>query len=94
MFRSSFSEAWFVPIWTVSNAMDGDGVKQLLVEGQAMRWVFFTLDGNHGLKGLECLYGSFKADRSWLEVMLRSGLGRDRADEIVGQDVRPDFLPN
>ena len=49
---------------------------------------------NQRLKRFQGLEGSFEADRPRLDVVLACGLRHDRADEIVGQDVRPDFFMN
>ncbi len=49
---------------------------------------------NQRLKRFQGLEGSFEADRPRLDVVLACGLRHDRADEIVGQDVRPDFFVN
>ncbi len=49
---------------------------------------------NQRLKRFQGLEGPFEADRSRLDIVLACGLRHDRADEIVGQDVRPDFFVN
>ena len=54
----------------------------------------FALDGDHRLEGFQRLDRSLEADRSRFDAVFAGGLGDDRADEIVGQDVRPDFLPD
>ena len=53
-----------------------------------------ALEGNQWLKGFQGLECAFEADRSWKHIVHGRGLSDDRADEIVGQDVRPNFLAN
>ena len=49
---------------------------------------------NQRLKRFQGLESPFEADRPWLDVVHGCGLRHDRADEIVSQDVRPDFFVN
>ena len=49
---------------------------------------------DQGLKSFQCLHRSFEADGPRLDVVPKSGLSHDRVDEIVGEDVSPDFLAN
>ena len=72
--------------------MKCDGVEQLLVEDGAERGVTASLKVDQRLKRFQRLERPFEADRSRLHAVLRRRLGHDRADEIVGQDVRPDLL--
>ncbi len=44
------------------------------------------------LKRFQGLARAFEADGTGQEVVLGRRLGDDRADEIVGQDVRPNLL--
>ena len=53
-----------------------------------------ALDVDDWLKSLQCLHGAFQANRSRLKVMFGCGLSHYRSDEVVSQDVRPDFLPH
>jgi hypothetical protein len=53
-----------------------------------------ALDGNHRLEAFHRLNGSLEVDRSRFDAVFCCGLGYDRAVEIVGQDMRPDLLPN
>ncbi len=45
-----------------------------------------------GWKASQRLDRSLETDRSGVETVFGCGLGDHRANEIVGQDVRPDFL--
>ena len=94
MFGSTFPQPTFKSVGPIGDPVFGDCIQQAIVEELAKGRVVLTLEGNHGLKGFECLERSLETDRSWFDAVLRSGLGHDRADEIVGQNVRPNFLPN
>jgi hypothetical protein len=72
----------------------GDRIEQVLVEDLAEGRVVFALESNHWLEGFERLDRSLEADRSWLDAVFGCRLSRDRTDEIVGQDMRPEFLPD
>ena len=47
---------------------------------------------NQSLELFEELESALEADRSRLNLMSYSGLRHDRADEIVSENMRPDFL--
>lgn len=49
---------------------------------------------NQSLKLFEKLKRPFEANCSWLNAMLGCGLSHYRTDQVVGQNVRPDFFPN
>ena len=53
-----------------------------------------ALDRNHWLKGFQGLDGSLETDGSRVEAVFACCLSDNRPDEIVGQQVRPDFLPH
>ena len=74
--------------------MSSDGIENLLIESVAEVGVVFSTDRNQRLEGFQCLDRSFEADRSWFDIVLAGGLGDDRADEIVGEDVSPDLFPD
>ena len=94
MFGSAFSQPRFIPVGSIGDAVVGDRIEQVLVEDLAEGRVVFALESNHRLKGFERLDRSLEADRSRFDAVFGCGLSHDRADEIVGQDVRPDFLPD
>ena len=73
--------------------MTCDGIKQVLVENQAELRVMGALDSDQRLEGFQCLDCTLEADRSWIDSSLDCCLSDDRADEIVGEQVRPYFLP-
>ena len=93
-FGSAFSSPRFVSVGSIGDSVDGDRVEQVLVEDLAEGRVVFALESNHWLKGFECLDRSLEADRSRFDAVFGCGLSHDRTDEIVGQDVRPEFLPD
>ena len=72
--------------------MAGDAIKQLFIENHSKRAASMVLVINQSLKLFEKLEGSFEANGSRLDVMLARRLSHNRANEIVGQDVRPDFF--
>ena len=74
--------------------MNCDGIQQLLVKAIAKCRVMLALDGNHRLEGFQRLDRTLEADRTRVDAMFRRGLGHDRTDEVVGQDMCPYFLPN
>jgi hypothetical protein len=74
--------------------MSGDGVEHLLVEILPSRSITLTLYGDQRLKRFQCLNCSLEADRTGFDVLLVGGLRDDGTDEIVSQDVCPDFLPH
>jgi hypothetical protein len=76
------------------HTVNGDGVKQMLVDPHAVCRSMFALERDHGLEGFECLDRSLETDRSWFHAVFGCGLSDDRADEIVRQHVGPDFLPD
>ena len=65
-----------------------------MVEAQPSLQVTSALKSNHGLECFQGLKGSLEADRAWLDVVPGSGLRDDRTDEIVGEEMCPDFLSN
>ena len=89
----AFSLARLESVRSISDAMKGDGIEQLLVEGGAES-AAESLKVDQRLKRLQCLQRPFEADRSRLQSAFRRSLGHDRADEIVGKNVRPDLFVN
>jgi len=69
-----------------------DAIKQLLVQGHPECAAPVLLVINQSLKFFEKLESSFEANRSRLNAMLACCLSHDRANEIVSEDVRPDFF--
>jgi len=94
MFGSAFSQPRFISVGPIPDSVFGNGIEQAMVEDLAEGRVVLTSEGNHGLKGFERLKCSLETDRSRFDAMFGSGLCRDRSDEVVGQDVRPEFLPD
>ena len=54
--------------------------------------VVFAGECNELPESLQRLNGAFEADRSGMNGVLGCSLSHDRADQIVGEDVRPNFL--
>ena len=90
--RRAFSLARLESVRSIGDAMKCDGVEQLLVEGGPERGVAASLKVDQRLKRFQRLQRPFEADRSRLHSAFRRRLRHDRADEIVGEDVRPDFF--
>jgi hypothetical protein len=57
-------------VWSISDAMGGDGVEQLLVQDGAERVVAVPLKVEQRSKRLQCLQRSFEADRALLDASL------------------------
>ena len=74
--------------------MSGDSVEQLSIEMDSVRTILVTLRGDQWLKRFQCLNGALEADGAGLDVVIVGGLGDDGADEIVDEDMCPDFLPH
>ena len=62
MFGSPFSEPRFKSVWSIGNSVNGDGVKQLLVDLHAVCRVMFALHRDHWLEGFERLDRSLETD--------------------------------
>ena len=92
MFGSAFPQPRFKSVGPIGDSVFGDCIQQTMVEEMAKGRVVLALEGNHGLKGFESLERSLETDRSRFDAMFDSGLCRDRTDEVVGQDVRPELL--
>jgi hypothetical protein len=90
----SFLSPGLVAIRAVGDAVGGDGVEQVVVQAQAARRVVFALQRDHRLKRFQGLDGALEADRTWFEIVLVRCLSDDRANQVVGQDVCPQFLAN
>lgn len=91
---SPFPKSRLKAIGPVSDAMNDDGIEQLVVELPSLRCSAIALVGNQGLERLKRLQSTLKADRARLDGILYSGLGDDRSKKVVGEDVRPDFFAN
>jgi len=74
--------------------MGSHSVEQLVIEMESVRRVTITLRGDQRLKRFQCLDRSLEADRSRLDVVLGRRLSHNRADQVIREEVRPDFLPH
>ena len=74
--------------------MAGDAIEQLLIKNHSKRTASMLLVINQPLKLFEKLESPFEANGSRLDVVLACRLSHDCANEIVGEDVRPDFFAN
>jgi len=81
-----------VPVRSVGDAMAGDGIQQLPVEALRKGRELFAPQGNDRLERLQRLERRLEADRPRVDAVSAGRLGDDRADQIVGQDVRPHLL--
>src|SRR5262249_5591857 len=66
----------------------------VLVNLHAENTDMLALHRDHRLEGFERLDRSLEPDRSRLDAMFCCSLSYNRADEVVGQDMRPQFLPD
>ena len=94
LFGSGFQLSRFESVGPIRYAVSRDGIEDVVVERPAECWVTFACQGNHRLKGFERLDRSLKADGTWLDTMFGGSLCHDCPDQIVGQNMRPEFLPN
>ena len=94
MLGSAFSQPRFVSIGPIGNTVAGDRIEQLFVELLAECCVVFALERDHWLEGFERLDRSLEADRSRFNAVSGCSLSDNCSDEIVRQDVRPDFFPD
>lgn len=69
-------------------------MKQCEVEAQTTEIVVIALTVDQRLEGFQGLKRALEADRSRLDSMVDCSLSHDRADEVIGEDARPDFLVN
>lgn len=89
---SPLFQSRFVAIGAIGDSVDGDGVQQLMLQAQAICGVMGGAKLDQRLKRFQGLHGALDANRAWQEVIFCRGLSDDRADEIVGHDMRPDLL--
>jgi hypothetical protein len=89
--RSSLPISRLESVRSISDAMKCDGLQQLLVKGVSEGRAT-SLKVDQRMKRFQRLQRPFEADRSRLDSALCRRLGHDRADEIVGEHVRPDLL--
>jgi len=90
----AFSLSRFKAVGTISHAVTCDRIEQLLVKVGAKRSPAMPLKINERLERFECLQSPFEADRARLGFVFGCGLRHDCPDQIVGEQVRPDFFVN
>ena len=74
--------------------MGGNGVQHLLVKLLAKGRAFVSLKVDQWLEGFEGLDGSLETDFSRFEVVAACGLCHDGPNQVVSQNVSPDFFAN
>ena len=74
--------------------MAGNGFEQLQVDLLSEALSLLSLKADEWLECFQELNGSLEANFSWLDPMLAGGLGYDSTNEVVSQNVRPDFFAN
>ena len=89
---AAFSLARFESIRSIGNSVTGDAPKHVVVELCAKRPVVLSSKGDHWLKSFQCLECSFETDGARVDAYSSCGLGHDRADQIVSQDMCPYLL--
>ena len=74
--------------------MSDNGCEQVFVELLPAGSISLSSYGEHGLESLERLQGSLEADGARVDQVLACRLGHDGANEVVRQNMRPNFLPH
>jgi len=87
-----FSPPRFIAIGSISDAMSGNGVEQLLIESRANHSIVAALHGDQRLKGFQRLDRALKADRARFKLMLGCGLRDNGPNQVVSQDVGPNLF--
>ena len=83
-----------VPIRAVTDPVRGDGVEQVVVQAQPAGGVLRGSELQQGLERSQGLHRPREAQRPRCDAVFGRGLGHHGAEEVVGQDVRPHFLPH
>ena len=76
------------------HTMERDGSEQLLVKVRTESTIAMFMKIDQRLKCFQRLESAFETNRSWLDVVSDRGLRHDRANQIVRQNMCPDFLAN
>ena len=74
--------------------MRSHSVEQLQADMESVRPVEFTLRVDERLERFQCLNCSLETDGAWLDIVVGRGLGHDGTNEIVSEEMCPDFLAN
>ncbi len=90
----SFLSPRLVAIGAIGDTVGGDSGEQIVVQAQAARRVVFALQRDHRLKRFQCLDGALEAERTWFQMVFMRCLSDDGANEVIGQNVCPQFLAN
>ena len=90
----AFSLSWLKAIRPIGDSVSSDSVEQLLVEISSVRHVTVTVRGDQRLERFQRLNRSLEADGTRFDMVLVGSLRDDGANEIVSEDVCPDFLPH
>src|SRR5471030_1083943 len=88
----AFFHAWFVAIRSVSDSMSGDGIEEVLIHAQALGGISGSAKLDQRLESFQGLHGSLEADGPWQNIVFCRSLGHDGADEVLGQDMRPNLF--
>lgn len=72
--------------------MGSHSVQQLVISMESMLRVAISLHGMQWLQRFQCLHRSFETDRSRFDVVFGCRLSHNGADQIVSENVCPDFL--
>src|SRR5262249_20208140 len=84
----------FHSIRPVGHTMRGNGIQYLPVEPAAAFGIIARLQRDHRLERFERLDRSLETDRSGLDAVLAGGLCDDGADQVVSQNMCPEFFPD
>lgn len=88
----AFSLSWLKAIRPVGDSMSSDSIEQLLAKIAPVCPVTVTMRVDQWLKRFQRLNCSLEAEGTRLDMVLVSSLRDDGANEIVSEDVCPDFL--
>ena len=92
--RPTFAEPWFHAIGPVGHSVLGNGIQQLLVEPAEAFGITLSLHRDHRLERLERLDRPLETERSRLEAVFAGGLCDNSADQVVSQNMCPEFFPD
>ena len=72
--------------------MGNNDIQQLLVEVISIGRASISLNRDEWLEGFKSLNSSFETDRPRLAIVFGGGLCHDRANQVISQHMRPNFL--
>ena len=92
MIATTFFRSWFEAIGTIGHLVSGYGLEKVPVQCLKLSSIVTPLKLDERLKSFQRLHGALETYRARQEVMGRSSLGSERADQIVSKDMCPNLL--